>query len=134
MRIEEEHPDVLQNIEFLVAQHYRAHPDMTDYAVARVYEALLDSYAAEKIGREPRPWTPTEVEKALFGQTKEMCDWWLGRNPDLDSGSGTSAPPPREIDLDTLNLCLKRLRKSVQKWTKREGRQGYLRFIVQFLR
>lgn len=134
MRIEEEHPDVLQNIEFVVAQHYRDHPDTTDYGVARVYEALLDAYAAENIGREPRPWTPTEGEEALFGRTKEMCDWWLGRNPHLFSDSGTPTPPPRELDPDTLRLCLKRLRKSVQKWTKRAGRQGYLTFIEQFMR
>lgn len=30
--------------------------------------------------------------------------------------------------------CLKRLRKSVQFWTKSGGRQGYLNYIVEFLR
>ena len=81
MRIEDEHPDVLQNIEFVVVQHYRAQPDMTDYAVGRVYEALLDCYAAEAIGREPRAWNASEQEHELFLETKEMCDWWLGRTP-----------------------------------------------------
>ncbi len=134
MRIEEEHPDVLQNIEFVVTQHYRDHPDTTDYGVARVYEALIDFYAAENIGRQPRTWSPDEGEWALFGRTKEICDWWLGRNPELFSDSGTPAPPPRGIGFDTLQLCLKRLRKSVRKWTKRGGRHGYLQFISQFMR
>ena len=134
MRIEEELPGVFQNIEFVVAQHYRDHPDTTDYGVARVYEALVDFYAAEKIGRQPRAWSPSEEEQVLFGRTKEMCDWWLGRNPELFTDSGKPMPPPREIDVDTLHLCLKRLRKSVQKWTKLGGRQGYLRFMSQFVR
>ncbi len=39
-----------------------------------------------------------------------------------------------EIDLDTILLCLKKLRKSVQKWTKRLGRQGYLQFMEQYVK
>jgi len=134
MRIEDEHPDVLQNVEFLVARHYREHPEMTDYAVARVYEALIDFYTAEKIGREPRVLIRREEEHELFGETKEMCDWWLGRNPALFSDSEEPDPPPRKIEIDTLLQCLKRLQKSVQKWTKRSGRQGYLQYMSQFMR
>ncbi len=134
MRIEEEHPDVLQNIEFVVVQHYRKQPDLTDYAVARAYEALIDLYSAEKIGRQPRAWNPGKEDEQLFIDTKDMCDWWLGRNPELFTDSGKPSPPPREVDLETLLLCLKRLRKSVQKWTKRSGRQGYLQFMEQFMR
>ena len=59
MRIEDEHTDVLQNIEFVVAQHFRARPEMTDYDVTRVYEALIDVYAGENTGRQPQPWKPT---------------------------------------------------------------------------
>lgn len=134
MRIEDQYPDLLQNIEFVVAQQYRSQPDLTDFAVVRVYEALIDFYAAGNIGRQPRPWMPTAEEQVLFERAKEMCDWLLGRNDALFSDSGKPVPPPREIDLDTLHLCLKRLRNSVQKWTKRSGQQGYLRFMSQFVR
>jgi DNA-binding HxlR family transcriptional regulator len=133
MRIEEQHLDVLQNIEFVVAQKYRACPQMTDYAVLRVYEALIDLYAGENIGRAPRAWNPTDQEQELFEATKEMCEWWLGRKPDLFTGSEETQSPPRDIDLETMLLCLKRLRRSVQKWTKRSGRQGYLQFMSQFV-
>ncbi len=134
MKIEDEHPDVLQNIEFLVAMHYREHPETTDYSVSRVYEALIDLYAAEKVGRQPRAWNGSEIEHKLFMETKEMCDWWLGRNPFLFSDAEEPEPPPREIDLDKLLLCLKRLLKSVQNWTRRSGRQGYLQFMSQFMK
>ncbi len=47
MRIEDEHTDVLQNIECMVASIYRGHTEMTDYNVMRTYEALIDLYTAE---------------------------------------------------------------------------------------
>jgi hypothetical protein len=51
MRIEDEHLDVLQNLEVLVSSLYREHPEMTDFTAARTYEALLDFFAAERVGR-----------------------------------------------------------------------------------
>jgi len=134
MRIEDEKPDVLQNIEFVVAQHYRSCPDLTDYSVMRVYEAPIDAYAAEHIGRQARAWNPTEKEQELFAETKDMCEWRLGRNPTLFGDLDISPPTPQELDRETLILCLKRLRRSVEKWTKRSGRQGYLHFMSQFVR
>ena len=134
MRIEEKHTDVLQNIEFAVAQMYREHPEMTDYAVMRVYEALIDAYAAERVGREPRTWNPTELDQRLFDAARDICEWRLGRRS-LDTGaSGDLGQPSEAIEVETLISCLKRLRKSVQKWTKRSGRQGYLSFMTQFVR
>ncbi|OQB41654.1 MAG: hypothetical protein BWY09_00556 [Candidatus Hydrogenedentes bacterium ADurb.Bin179] len=35
------------------------------------------------------------------------------------------------IPVDILLQCLKRLIKSVNRWTKGAGRQGYLNFIIQ---
>lgn len=134
MKTEDEQTDVLQNIEFVVARCYRDHPEMTDYAVVRTYEALIDAYVAERIGRQPRAWRPTELEQQLFGAAREMCEWRLGRNPLLFSDSDDPQPPPEAIDVETLLLCLKRLRRSVQKWTKLSGRQGYLSFMSQFVR
>lgn len=35
---------------------------------------------------------------------------------------------------ESLVPCLKRLVKSVNKWTKHGGRQGYLNFMTQFVK
>ena len=134
MRIEDEHTDVLQNIEFVVAQHYHARPEMTDYDVTRVYEALIDAYAGGNTGRQPRPWKPTEQEQELFKAARGVCEWRLGRDPMLSGDSEDTPAPPEAIDRQTLLLCLKRLRKSVMKWTKHSGRQGYLNFMSQFIK
>lgn len=133
MRIEEENRDVLQNIEFCVAEAYRANPDMTDYSASLVYEALIDLYTAEKIGRQPRYWQPNAAEKEMFDDAKEMCEWRLGRVAKETADSEEEMRIPDPIDLDTLLLCLKRLRKSVQRWTKNSGSRGYLEFMSQFV-
>jgi hypothetical protein len=131
MRIEEERQDVLQNIEFIVARLYRLNPGMTDYAVLRTYEALVQLYSAEVTGRPAKPVAADGVEADLLRDVKRMCDWRLGRaalTPDQDE-----APQPEPLDVPTLVLCLKRLVKSVNKWTKHGGRQGYLSFMTQFV-
>lgn len=131
MRIEEEHPDVLQNIEFAVATLYRKHSDMTDYSVMRTLEALIDFYSAERAGRKPKPAVNSALESTLFDHTRTMCEWRLGRRPLNDQDK---PEPPATIDLDTLIACLKRLQKSVNKWNKHGGRQGYLQFMSQFVK
>ncbi len=132
MRIEEEHQDVLQNIEFSVATLYRAHPEMTDHAVLHTYEALIDFYAAEFSGRSVRLTPSPGLETALFQDANKMCQWRLGRIKLKTSESEGMDPEP--IDVQTLTQCLKRLVTSVKKWNKRGGQQGYLSFMTQFVK
>ena len=132
MRIEEERLDVMQNLEFAVARAYERHPEMTDYVVLRTYEALLQAYSAEVTGRTPKPVTADGLDAELLRQVKQMCEWRLGRSnlsPVQDE-----APECEPLDVPTLVLCLKRLVKSVNKWTKHRGRQGYLDFMTQFVK
>jgi hypothetical protein len=132
MRIEEERQDVLQNLEFAVARLYRLNPVMTDYAVLRTYESLVQLYSAEVTGRPAQAVTAEGVEADLLRDVKRMCEWRLGRAP--LSPNEDEAPECEPLDLPTLVLCLKRLVKSVNKWTKHGGRQGYLNFMTQFVK
>jgi len=132
MRIEEERLDVMQNLEFAVAQCFRRHPEMTDYAVLRTYEALQQMYSAEVTDRPLKPVAAEGVEAELMRDVKQMCEWRLGRS--ALSPSHDEAPECEPLDVPTLTLCLKRLVKSVGKWTKQRGRQGYLNFMSQFIR
>lgn len=132
MKIEEERLDVLQNLEAAVARLYRIHPDMTDYAALRTYEALQREYSAEITGRSQQPASAEGVEADLLADVKAVCEWRLGRAPwPSDLGA---APAYEPLDVPTLVRCLKRLVKSVNKWTKHNGRQGYLDFMTQFVR
>ena len=132
MRIEEQHQDVLQNIEFAVATIYRRNPEMADYPVLRTYEALIRSYSAEVTGRPVTPANTDRLEEELWRDIRAVCEWRLGRS--TISAAGDDVTPCEPIDVPTLVLCLKRLVKSVKKWNSHFGRQGYLAFITQFVR
>jgi hypothetical protein len=123
----EEHQDVLQNIEAVVIQVWRKHPELTNYAVMRAYEAALTLYKAEARQHTPKPVSLTGLDASVYEAVKVVCDWRLDR-----------AAPPNALNEDPISLedmvsCLSRLRKSVEHWTKQGGRQGYLQFIDQFL-
>jgi hypothetical protein len=128
MRIEEQHPDVMQNLEFVVAGAFHENPEMTDYAALHVYEALVELYSAEKAGRPPRLAPLNDFEKGILADLQEMCEWRLGRARPFAADQDQIEPLP----LETLILCLKRLVKSVNTWTRRSGRQGYLNFMAPF--
>lgn len=134
MGFEHDYADVLQNIEFGIMTSWRHYPDLCDHDVMRVLEATIDTYVAEKIGRRPRWFNLSDYETLLMDNVRRMCEWRLGRaNP------GDNSPLEDEIvtspkTVDEIILCLKRILKSVKTWNKSGGRQGYLNFIVQYVR
>jgi hypothetical protein len=131
MQIDEERLDVLQNLEHTVASVYAQHPELTDYAVLRTYEARLQAYSDEIKGRSPRSCFAEGAEAELMGQVRRMCEWRLGR---CDVAmEDMQAPDCEPLDVPTMVLCLKRLVKSVKTWTKKGGRQGYLDFMSRFV-
>jgi hypothetical protein len=131
VQIEEERLDVMQNLEYTVASVFERNPEMTDYAVLRTYEALLQAYSDEIKGRTPRPCFAEGHEAELMDQLRSMCEWRLGRS-DI-AMEDIHAPECEPLDVPTLVLCLKRLVKSVKMWTRKGGRQGYLKFMSGFV-
>ncbi|MEZ4710451.1 MAG: hypothetical protein R3A44_24830 [Caldilineaceae bacterium] len=134
MNFEEEYQDVLQNIEFAIISVYREQPEMVDYDVEKALNGLIDLYTAEERNHEPRP--PRNLRDAsllAYERAKSMCDWRLGRENAFETEDGAAPPLPESITLAEMIACLKRLRKSVERWTKRGGRQGYLNFVGEFL-
>lgn len=132
--VDDQYLDGLQNIEAGIVATYRAQAEMSDYAVMRMLEALIDCYTAEKIGRPPRDSGLSDAERALLGSVRGICEWRLGRGnvPDGPLNSGGIAPEPKTVD--EIILCLKRVLKSAKRWNKEGGRQGYLNFITRFVR
>ena len=131
MSIEDELLDVFQNIEAVVVSVYREHPEMTDYDVDKALAALIQTYRNEAAGK-PAVKPSGNLSILVYEQTAAICNWRLGRSPMLDK-KGKPLQTPDPLDTETIILCLKRLRKSVETWTKQGGRQGYLTYISQFL-
>lgn len=120
-----DYQDVLQNIEAVVAELWRKHPEMTNYTVMRAYEAAIARYHAEARGQTPKPVNLTGLNAMVFSDVSEICEWRLGRTRDLED--------IKPIPVEDLVACLRKLHKSVDFWTKEGGRQGYLTFIEKFV-
>ena len=133
-RVEDEYMDVLQNIEFGIVATYREHPEMSDYDVMRMLDALVDSYKGENIGRAPRDFGLSDLERLCLDAVRRMCERRLGRAV-LPSGAPSSADEEMEHKtVDEIILCLKKVLKSVKRRNKDGGRQGYLNFVIQYVK
>jgi len=133
MRVEDQYVDVLQNIEFGIVITYRNHPEMSDYDVIRLLEALINKYAAEKIGRQPGGFSLSKVEQALLENVRRMCEWRLGRGTLVDTPEKVKEMAPEPKSIDEIILCLRRIHKSVKRWNEDGGRQAYLKFVIQYV-
>jgi len=127
MSANEEHLDVLQNIEFAVVEVWKQNPALNNYNVMRAYECALAHYRALAREQPPKASNLTGLDAEVFEKVKETCDWRLGL---LQKRKAEELPP---VPLEDMLACLRKLEKSVEFWTKQGGRQGYLQFIEQFL-
>jgi hypothetical protein len=131
---EERYEDVLQNIEFGIVQVYRLRPELTDWEVLTAVEALIRVYQAEARGRQLASPSLQSLAQEVYDSVKPMCQWRLGREtPFLDEEGEPQDISPEPVTLDEIVACLKRVRKSINRWSRRGGRQGYLAFVEQFI-
>ena len=131
MALEDVHLDVLQNIEFAIISVYRKQHDLRDVEVMRALDALIDVYRAEARGHTPKDMSLTGPEGMVFQRTKEMCEYRLGRQ-----GVTTRLQVPFEGDKTAHDIlaCLRKIRRSAERWNKRGGQQGYLQFVSEFVK
>jgi hypothetical protein len=128
-KFEERYEDVLQNIEFSIVAVHRDHPELLDYDVDAALEALISRYGAEARGRTPREHTLPGLRGEVYDAVLYICEWRIGRAAPDDN----PATVAERKSAEELAACLKRVRTSVQRWTKERGRQGYLTFIARFV-
>jgi hypothetical protein len=125
MGVEDQHLDVLQNIEFAIMQVYESTPDLIDTEVLKAIEAVTRIYSAEAQGRSGSALTVRGISAEVAEQVKETCEMRLGRAIDIDE----SIEPKTLTDIVD---CLKRIQSSIKFWTQKGGRQGYLNFVQNF--
>ncbi|RPJ43782.1 MAG: hypothetical protein EHM21_11045 [Chloroflexi bacterium] len=130
MGIEEEYQDVLQNMEMAIVGVYRDHPELADFQVDQALEALGRSYQREKTGGQP-VLPKSSLAQEVYQAVKVMCEWRLGRENIVDEEGQPMGIEP--LTVDEIQACLKRLRRSIETWSKRGGTQGYLNYIRQFI-
>ena len=62
---------------------------------------------------------------------------WMSTNSYAELASpapGETAMPELGIPVSGLVECLRKIQKSVPRWSQRGGRQGYLQFVSQYIR
>jgi hypothetical protein len=128
---DERYEDVLQNIEVAIVSVYREQPELADSNVERVLEGLIRTYRAEANQRSAPTLKFNALDQPVFDRVREICEWRLGRGDAVQTDQGPINPEPKTTQ--EIIACLKRIRLSVKRWTTEGGRQGYLRFIDQFI-
>jgi hypothetical protein len=124
MGIEDEYMDVLQNMEAAIVMLYRQESGLLDYDVDEAFDVLIHEYRLEQGGRPPKQHKISPRAARVHQAVKSMCEWRLGR---------TDTPVPSLVTIDVILLCLKRLKLSLKRWHGAGGRQGYLRYIDNFV-
>ena len=120
MDITEEYEDVFQNLEFPIARTYKRFPHLIDSEVRRALEAAIEHYRAEYANRPPRNTHLSDIEQMLANEIIQMCEWRLGRTvEDMLPSSPEFHKTPEE-----LQKCLKRIIKSVDRWSRVGGQTG----------
>ena len=120
----------LQNIEFVIVEMYREHPELADSNVDRVLDILTRVYTAEANHHIPPPVKLTGNDLELYTRLRAMCEWRAGCGEAPTKTANSRKPEPRTVD--EIAACLKRVRSSVKLWNKELGRQGYLNWIITF--
>ncbi len=129
MQADDPNLDILQNIESVVVQIWREHPEMTDYVALRAYDFAFQHYRSEARGHTPKPSGLSGLDGQTFEAVRGICEFRLGRNQQVTPGKVAIEPAPLEVIVD----CLRKLQRSVEFNTKQGGRKGYLTFIDRFL-
>jgi hypothetical protein len=123
---DEKNLDVLQNIEFGIILVYRDHPSLLDMDVKDAIDTLVRHYHAEEEQRRPPAPGLSDLAQRVFVSVRSMCEWRLGR-------STGPATPPSPIPISELVEALRKIQKSIRRWSSVGGRQGYLNFVKQYL-
>jgi hypothetical protein len=130
---EDKYLDVLQNIEFGIIRVYQQHPELTDWDVWDAVGALIRCYTAETRGKSRPNIRLTNLSQLVFDSVEAMSEWRLGREQVYARDGEPLDTKMIPKTLDEIIACLKRIQKSVRRWNKEGGRQGYLTFISEFV-
>jgi hypothetical protein len=127
--IEDDYFEVLLHLESAIMSVYHENSDLTDYDVDKALNALWMEYRSETQGKTKTPPPFSANQRLVYDRVKFMCEWRLGRQ-ELKAKKNQGVAKPEPLSLEEVGACLKRIRKSIELWTKEGGRQGYLYFMA----
>ena len=99
---------------------------MTNYTALAAYETAIAHYHDVARQYQPKPEKVSNLDAVAYNAVHEACASRLGKPSANDPGAPLLTP-------EDLVTCLRRLRKSVEFWTKQGGRRGYLDFVAGYV-
>jgi len=126
-----EYEDVLQNIEFGIVSVHR-NLSLVDSDVMEALEALITWFKRVGQGREQQTPRLSDRAQRVFVEVREICQWRMGM-VSLSPNLGKLEEGSRICTADEIVACLKKILKSVTRWNREYGRQGYLNFAGRFI-
>ena len=133
-RPEEQFMDVLQNIESALVSVYKAHADMTDYDAQAAVNALARAYHAEARKSAPPAIKLSPLTQEAYDSVRAMCEWRLGRTRATGLFGRLRGLGVEPLTLEDMIDCLKRIRRSIERWNKEGGWRGYYEFVKEYVK
>jgi len=115
---EDKYFDELFELEFSIIEIFRKNPSLIDLEVLIALDASIVNCKNIQKGYPQKSFNSTEIIQSVYKNIDVTCKNLIS--------SGT-------ISIDELLWCLKRIKKSLKSWNKRDGRQGYLNFVDKFI-
>lgn len=132
MGVVDENLGLLQNIESVVIACYRQDRTLQDRNIIKIYEAFIQHQRQLVRGRTPRPpENLSDIEQEIFDVMQEVMKVRRELTP-------PSKKPKRLLDKtntfeDTLLACFRKVHNSANFWNEERGKQGYLKYVDNFI-
>ena len=123
MTFEEEHQAILRDLEAGIVEIYKNNPELTDHNVDKALQLLIRSYEADVKGKRHPVMKFSTLEKLIYQRLLNTSEFWMNQRE-----AGMTV-----YNKETVILCLKRIYKSINSWTRRNGMRGYLDFVKAFI-
>lgn len=129
MKFEDTFAEVLLNMEASIVHIYHENPGLQDKEVAIAVDALIGGYIAEEKNRPEREIQLPGTAHHVYQNLMAICEWSMGRVQIADPYVSID----HYIEIREVLGCLKRIKKSIRFWKKKDGPQGYLRYVSEFV-
>ena len=137
MNLPDKHLTLLHDIESPIIDLYRNYPNLKDNQVRKVLGELIKKYRALATQRKVlEPVYSSEIEQVLYKNIATNLERKRSSTgvPASEKPKSLFGRKNKEASADEIFLaCLRRVEKSVDRWNKRGGEQGYLNFVQGYV-
>lgn len=133
MGLEDRHPDILQNIEFMIVRVYKENSVLRDKNVIVALGALKKYYHALATSRTTAAPNLDGLELEVFENVQTILENRRETKDQEDKPKRFSRAFKEPSQDEIFLACLRKIEKSANRWTKERGERGYLDFVKDYI-